>query len=43
MFAAFALILSTVPSAPPSPNEAELLLREMDAKIVAAHHEEEPR
>jgi outer membrane lipoprotein-sorting protein len=30
-----ALILTTVPAAPPT-NEADLLLREMDAKIVAA-------
>lgn len=32
----FAFVLSTVPSFPTVPNEAELLLKEMDAKIIAA-------
>lgn len=33
---AFALVLSTVPAFPVPPSEAELALRQMDAKIVAA-------
>lgn len=33
---AFAIVLSAVPSFPIPPNEAERLLREMDAKIAAA-------